>query len=468
MPAAAQAEDTAPRLPPAVQAALARAGVPLESVSVLVVDTAGGAPRLAWQSGQAMNPASVMKLVTAYAALDRLGAAYVWRTPVFFGGRVQGGVLRGPLYIRGGGDPKLVMERIWLLLRRVQGMGVRAIDGDIVLDNSRFALPAHDAARFDGNPLRPYNAAPDALLLNFKALTLHFTPDDSAGAAHVQYDPPLGGMALQERVPLAAKGSQCGDWKAQLKLDAAQAARRIAFGGQFPAACGAKIWHLAPAAPDAFAAHAIAGMWQALGGSLTGQVRSGRVPDGLKAALELPSPALAEVIRDINKYSNNVMAQQVFLTLSMTDENSPASFAASRQILAQWWRTHWPQARAPHVDNGAGLSRSARITADSLAHMLQHAWRSPLMPEFVASLPLAGVDGTLRRRFAQARMRAHLKTGTLADVSALAGYVHAASGRRYVLVAIANHANAQAAQAAWEALLDWTAHDMPADGKAHD
>jgi len=435
-----------------------RAKLPREAVAALVVDVEGRAtPRLAWQSTVAMNPASVMKLVTTYAALDTLGAAYVWRTPVFFGGAVQDGVLRGSLYIQGQGDPKLVMERLWLLLRRVQGMGVQRIDGDIVLDHSRFAVPAHDAARFDQQPWRPYNAAPDALLVNFKALTVHFTPDPGAGVAHLQYDPPLAAIALQTSVPLAAPGSACGDWKARVRLDV-RTTQRIAFGGQFPAACGARLWHLAPAAPEAFAARAVEGMWRALGGQLGGRARTGHVPEGLQAVWQSASPALAEVVRDVNKYSNNVMAQQLFLTLSLGDE-TPASFAASRRVLGQWWRAHWPHAPAPAVDNGAGLSRTARITAASLAQMLQHAWRSALMPEFVASLPLAGVDGTLRRRLQSVSAQAHLKTGSLANVSALAGYVHAASGKRYVLVAMANHANAQAAQDAWDALVDWTVHD---------
>jgi D-alanyl-D-alanine carboxypeptidase/D-alanyl-D-alanine-endopeptidase (penicillin-binding protein 4) len=211
---AARAQATGP-LPAEVEAALARARLPRDALSVLVVDAQGGrqAARLAHRAQVAMNPASVMKLVTTYAALDLLGPAYTWSTPVYVDGQVQGGSLKGNVYIQGQGDPKLVMERLWLLLRRLQGQGIHVILGDIVLDRTAFDVPEHDAARFDGEPLRPYNAAPDALLLNYNAVVMTFVPDAAAGLARIQYDPPLAGVQRQATVPLAAPGAECGDWR---------------------------------------------------------------------------------------------------------------------------------------------------------------------------------------------------------------------------------------------------------------
>lgn len=444
------------RIPAAVDAALARAKIPRDAVSLLVMDVDGkSAPRLAWRTHQSMNPASVMKLVTTYAALDQLGPAYVWRTPVFLGGSVDNGALRGNLYIQGQGDPKLVLERLWLMLRRLQGLGVKVIVGDIILDRSAFQLDAHNAATFDNEPWRPYNASPDALLVNYKALALSIAPDSGAGVARIQYDPPMFGMNNQETVPLAAPNSDCGDWRSKMQLDMNDP-QRIAFLGAYPAQCGDKSWSIAPAQPERFAAKAIEGMWRDLGGKLTGSVRDGRVPAGLQPAFQSESPSLSEVVRDINKYSNNIMAQHVFLTLGM-QRTGVASFEASRQALAQWWQARWGAAELPDVDNGAGLSRNAAITANGLGLMLQSAWASPVMPEFMASMPIVGVDGTLRRSNSKYAGAAHLKTGTLRDSTALAGYVDAANGRRYVLVAMANHANAGAARAAWDALIDWTA-----------
>ena len=446
-------------LPPEVESALARAQVPREALSVLVADAESPrkAPRLVWRAQLPANPASVMKLVTTFAALDQLGPAYTWNTPVYVEGALQGGTLQGNVYIRGQGDPKLVVERLWLLLRRLQGQGVQAIAGDIVLDRSAFQLPEHDPARFDGEPLRPYNAAPDALLLNYQAITMTFVPDSAAGLARVTYDPPLAGMRLQATVPLAAPGAACGDWRAGLRAELAEPAR-IGFAGVFPSACGERAWSVAPAQPAGFAARAVEGMWRELGGRLSGQVRDGRVPAGLQPAFSVASPPLAEVVRDINKYSNNVMAQQVFLTLGL-QKNGAGSFEGAREALRLWWRQRFGEADMPVLENGAGLSRDERISAQALARMLQAAWASPVMPELLASLPIAGVDGTLRRSQNRSAGAAHLKTGSLRDVSAIAGYVDGASGRRYVLVAIANHPNAGAVRPALDALIDWVARD---------
>lgn len=454
----ARAQVPAP-LPAEVDAALVRARLPREALSVLVVDAQGGrqAPRLAHRAQVAMNPASVMKLVTTFAALDLLGPAYTWSTPVYIDGTVQGGSLKGNVYIQGQGDPKLVMERLWLLLRRLQGQGVQSIVGDIVLDRSAFDVPEHDAARFDGEPLRPYNAAPDALLLNYNAVAMTFVPDAAAGLARIQYDPPLAGVQRQATVPLAASGAECGDWRAALRAELIDPAR-TAFQGVYPAGCGDRVW--AAAFPDArgFAGRAVEGMWRELGGKLTGTVREGAVPARLKPAFVATSPPLAEVVRDVNKYSNNVMAQQLFLTLALR-RNGVATFEGARDTLRQWWQARLGDAEPPVPDNGAGLSREARISAQALARMLQVAWASPVMPELVASLPIAGVDGTLRRSQSRAGA-AHLKSGSLRDVMAVAGYVHAASGRRYVLVALVNHTQAGAARPVLDALVDWTARDQ--------
>jgi D-alanyl-D-alanine carboxypeptidase/D-alanyl-D-alanine-endopeptidase (penicillin-binding protein 4) len=471
-------------LPPEVTSALARAKVPLDAVTLLVVDAeAKSAPRLSHRASVQVNPASVMKLVTTYAALDLLGPAYTWRTPVFVEGAVRDGTLFGNLYIQGQGDPKLVTERLWLLLRRVQGLGINKIAGDIVLDHDAFETIAADPAGFDGEPLRPYNAAPDALLISFKSVVMTFVPDSSANLAHVQFEPPLAGVQMQASVALSA--GECDDYRAALKADFSDPAR-IRFAGVYPAACLEKVWSVAYVDPASYNVRAVEGLWFAMGGKLAGTVREGRIPVAVGAApkttiqpaFELISPPLAEIIRDINKFSNNVMAQQLFLTLSLPanahnanplgTSTGPvanpvtyqkASRKASGEVLRRWWQERIGSDEAPTLDNGAGLSRIERISAQALAHLLQVAYQSPLMPELMSSLPIAGVDGTQKRSRAQALGRAHLKTGSLRDVAALAGYVHGASGKRYVLVAVANHPNASAARPAFEALLDWAVKD---------
>ena len=198
-----------------------------------------------------------------------------------------------------------------------------------------------------------------------------------------------------------------------------------------------------------------------MGGQLGGTVRDGTAPASAPV-FEMTSPPLAEVIREINKFSNNVMAQQVFLTLSLASpgaNGARASVEASREVMRRWWTMRLGAADLPVLDNGSGLSRDGRISAQALGHLLQTAYRSPLMPELMASLPITGVDGTQKRSQASAQGRAHLKTGSLKDVLALAGYIHGTSGKRYVLVALVNHANAYAARPALDALVDWAVND---------
>jgi len=455
--AALSCSAAATGLPAEVEAALARAKVPADAIAIVVQEAGGNVPRLAWRASQPSNPASVTKLVTTYAALDLLGPAWTWATPVWLNGRLGAdGVLDGDLVIKGSGDPSLVFERVWLVLRRVRQAGVREIKGDIVLDRSAFQVAERSPADFDGEPLRPYNAQPDALLLNYRSIALVFTPRPASGIALVAIDPPLHGVAVDASVPLRA-ASACGDWRSELKLDVSDASR-IRLRGEFAAACGAKSWPLATADPGGYNARVLEAMWREAGGTLGGRVRDGAAPQTVPD-FEFDSPPLAQVVRDINKFSNNVMAQQLFLTLGL-QATGVGSERSARDTLAAWLHgAIGSRAEGVVLDNGSGLSRDTRISAAALAALLQSAWTSPVMPEFVASLPILAQDGTLRRARGEAAARfagrAHLKTGSLQGVAAIAGYLLTPDAKRYVIVAIVNHPNAQAARPALDALLAW-------------
>lgn len=449
-------------LPTAVRQALRQADVPPQAMSVVVwpVDAAYRQPRLMHRPDEVTHPASVMKLITTWAGLQLLGPEYTWRTQVLTEGAVRDGVLHGHLLLRGGGDPKLVLERAQALMAQIREAGVREVRGDIVLDRSVFDV-APPSEPFDDEPLRPYNVWPDGLLMNFRSVIYTFVPDSAAGVAQVRSEPPLAGLQVPPTVPL--KSGECSDWRTGLQADFADALRPR-FAGAYPSRCGERPWPLAFALPDEHAPRMVQALWQAAGGSLGGRVRWGAVSPQAKPLLTHTSLPLREVVADINKMSNNVMAQQLFLTLS-AELGAPGRWSASRLRLARWWREQFAGLPEPVLDNGSGLSRQERSTARALATLLQRAQQDPrLGPELRASLSVLGVDGTAARWGERPpgvplTGRAWVKTGSLRDVASVAGYVRGDSGRDYVVVGIVHHPKAPQARAALEHLLAWTARD---------
>jgi len=453
-------------LPPGILKTLHKAQVPPSALSVQIMPLPGGpwpadasTKRLSHHAQDSVNPASVMKLFTTYAALHLLGPDHVWLNRVYTDGTLRDGVLVGNLVVRGSGDPKLVVERLQDLLAQVRAAGVREVRGDIVLDRSVFDVRERSEP-FDDEPLRPYNVAPDGLLLNFKAVVYKFTPDAASGQVQVRFEPPLAGLAVPTHLPLTQ--SPCHDWRRQLQADFSQPLQ-VRFAGRYPASCGEREWPVAFPEPQAYAPRVMQALWLGAGGLLTGQVRYGSRPASARLLLEAPSLPLSEVIKDINKFSNNVMAQQLYLTLS-SEMGAPGRLEASRLRLSQWWRTGFAGQDEPVLDNGSGLSRSERSTAQALTALLQAAHAGPHARHFVDSLSVAGVDGTaarLKERLPQSPVigNAWLKTGSLRDVASVAGYVQGQSGQRYTLVAMLHHPNAHQARAALDQLLEWTVRD---------
>ena len=444
----------AQELPPAVADALQRAQIPQSAVGVHVQEIASATVMLGLNDAQPFNPASTMKLVTSNAALEILGPTFSWKTQAFIDGVQHGDVLQGDLIIKGSGDPKLVLENFWMFLRRIRSRGIREIRGNLLLDRSVFEERPFDAAQFDGDPLKPYNVGPDALLLNYKSLSFRFTPDEARGLVHVSVDPPLAAFLLY--APKISSGD-CGDWR--VKLNAAIDSYGARFNGTYPAGCGERFWHVHPypLSHTKYFDLAFRRFWAELGGTLKGETRSGTLPPTARLVAEWDSASLSEVIRDINKFSNNVMARQLLLTIAYQVNKLPANPEQGAAIVRAWLAAKGIDAPELSIENGSGLSRTERIAPSTMGKLLAATFRSPTMPEFMASLPLVGYDGTMRQRLNGQTVagKAHIKTGLLNDVRNIAGYVLAASGRRYVVVCMINHPNALRGNEAQDALLQW-------------
>jgi len=441
-------------LPTEVAEAFARAGIPLDAVGAYAQEIGNNVPLVASNATAPMNPASTMKLITTDAALELLGPAYTWKTRAYINGRMKRDVLIGDLIIKGGGDPKLVLENFWLFLRQIRAHGIREIRGNVLLDRSLFEDGFYDPAAFDGEPFRSYNAGPDALLLNYKSFAFRFFPDLANRQIRVVLDPPLPGYRVT--IPLL-KGGDCGDWKT--RLQPTFNGGETVFAGTYAASCGDRSWYVHPyhMTNVQYVGSIFSQLWNELGGVFVGQVKDGALPDGAQLVAEWESPSLAEVVRDINKYSNNVMARQLLLDTAAEAYKIPANPRYGAQVIKSWLAAKGIEAPDLAIENGSGLSRNERVSAVTMGRVLNAAFQSPTMPEFISSLPVVGMDGTMRRRLvAQGIARsAHIKTGSLNEVRAIAGYVLGAKGKRYVVSCIVNHPNAAAAQQAMDLLLEW-------------
>lgn len=454
---------SADSLPRPLEQALHKAGIPSDAAAVWVRQVDKKQPELRHNADRPMNPASVMKLVTAFAALDALGPAHTWTTSISTDGSVRDGVLNGNLYITGSADPLLTQERLSKMFRQLRAIGVETVSGDIVLDDSILRLPPHDPYAFDQRGLRPYNSGPYGLLMHFNTVQLLLIPDTAAGRpVSVIANPPLTGIPIDNRILTTA--GNCGIWYSRLeaRLENQESSPRLVLSGSLPASCGTQSWGVSPFSPAQFSAAMTATEWQAAGGKLQGQVRHGSAPSKPSVLAGNTSPALAEIVREMNKWSSNVIARQLLAVLGLNyarthNDTTVDMVTAGGAAATERLRLAGVGIEGLRIENGAGLSRSARIRADTLGEMLIAAWQRPFMPEFIAALPIAGIDGTARRQFGRGavRGRAHIKTGTINQVRAIAGYLQDGEGRRYAIVMMVNHPNAAASVEAQNALLEW-------------
>jgi D-alanyl-D-alanine carboxypeptidase/D-alanyl-D-alanine-endopeptidase (penicillin-binding protein 4) len=453
-------------LPTEIAKALRLHELSSEDISLYLRRVTEPEARIAVNAEFARSPASTIKLVTTVAALDQLGPEYRWRTRAYLGGALESGRLSGDLIIRGGGDPAISTERLWRFLWELRARGLEHIDGDIAIDNSAFAPPPTSRDAFDGDGERPYNALPVAFSINGQVTRVEAQIDPASGRLRSWLEPPLAGVRLLDQARVTSAPCTAKHHRLTLETSIEAPEPAVTLSGSFASQCESDRLERLLLPPLDHAAGAILALWSQLGGTVAGEIREGETPPGAVPFHTLESDPLAQVVRDINKQSDNLMTRTLLLTLGMGHEDGPATLEKGRAALADWLDRQGLDLPGLVIDNGSGLSRETTISAEGLARVLAWAYAHPEMSELIASLPIVGVDGTLATRLRRTPIegQGHIKTGTLRGVTAMAGFLVDRDGERWILVSLINNPRLQTwrGKAVEDRILRWV-HEQGRD-----
>jgi len=440
----------------ALLALMKKSKVPTDNLSVYISDVNADQPMLSHNIDTARSPASTIKLVTTYAALKALGPNFAWSTEAWARGEISNGVLTGDLILKGYGDPFLVYERYWKFVNELRDRGLKEITGDIIIDSSHYKLPKHDRKAFDGQSFRVYNAGVTPLMFNFQATRLWLSPptEETSSEVNLKLYPSSNKIKLTNQLKLV-KG-RCKRSHGRPKLSWGPE-KQLLVSGRFARSCKPRFLMRLISEPKQLAFDAFKQFWLGSGGAFSGKLKSGQVQKKDELFHIYTSPTLGEQIRLINKWSNNVMTRQLFLTTGVNRYGAPATIEKGRDAILAVLQRQGVDTKGLIIDNGSGLSRKSRISARQMAQLLDAAYRDAYMPEFMSSLSLPGLDGTLAARFRNEDLagRSHLKTGTLNRVTAIAGYMLNRQGRRLIVVIQQNGARTSKGTKIQNEILRW-------------
>jgi serine-type D-Ala-D-Ala carboxypeptidase/endopeptidase (penicillin-binding protein 4) len=431
--------------------------LPASAVSFSIIDTESGRIVAADNPDTPRSPASTVKVVTTFASLDLLGPAYTWHTLASTRGTLRDGVLDGDLILQGGGDPYMTLERWWSFARALRDKGLKSIKGDIVIDDTAFALDKEDAAAFDGKPNRSYNVLPDAMMVNFQSVEFRLLANTDAGRVDIVPSPAPVNLIIENKIRFVAGRCSGPAARVDFKVES-QSWDRVSFSGALSPYCEERRITRVLLQPATYAFGTFVELWRQLGGEFSGRLRIEPRPVDAQLLLSFDSLTLGEIVRLTNKFSSNLMARHLLLTIGSDRQGSPATLEKGAAAMAEWGHARGLDLQGMDIDNGSGLSRKTHISTLQMARLLNAAHHSAFAPEFEASLPLAGVDGTLKSRMKNSPAGSvRLKTGHIDGVSGVAGYVTTSSGKTYVLVSLINHPRTDygAGEPVHAALVSW-------------
>ncbi|MGH9866653.1 MAG: D-alanyl-D-alanine carboxypeptidase/D-alanyl-D-alanine endopeptidase [Candidatus Polarisedimenticolia bacterium] len=423
-------------LGPSLAAILKTPDLARSQVGMRVVEADTGRVLFDHNAEMPLKPASNMKVMTSAAALSLLRPEYVFNTLFMASSRPVNGVLAGDLYIKGYGSPALSGEQWWLMAREMKARGIDRVEGDLVGDDSYFdgldrpqGWPSHTEDAF-------YNAPVSALSADYNAVTIVVRPGRMGGTPEVVLTPFASFFKVANRAVTTASRSNL---RVGRQFDGTQ--NVIVVDGQISARSAPSISYRAVEQPTFYALSAFREAASKEGIVINGVSRRGSIPQGALRLYEHESRPLTDLVRTMNKLSNNYMAESFLKTLGAETAGVPGSVEKGAAAVTSFLEGLGVDTRNLVLADGSGLSHADRLTAASLTAVLLAMYRDfESSFEFITSLPIGGVDGTLDRRMvggpAQRRIRA--KTGHLNGVSSLSGYAFTNQGRALAFSILVN------------------------------
>jgi D-alanyl-D-alanine carboxypeptidase/D-alanyl-D-alanine-endopeptidase (penicillin-binding protein 4) len=396
-------------------------------------------PMVSWNTHVTRSPASVIKLLTTYASVLKLGFDYRWETKFLHTGSLKNGTLYGDLYVKASGDPTLETEDMYDIVSQISAVGIRKITGNIIIDRTLFNVENKNNSGFDKNVHSPYNAMPDAIMFNKRKSTICIIP--TSQRAKVEKDVPDESYNVINNLRMvngSCKGGRA--WpKVSIKTNASERST-VFLTGDLSKRCGKREVCKVISMPHRAFYYALKNSLSNSGISFLGTLKLRKVPFDAKYLFSHYSDSLESVISTVAKKSDNLVARQVMLTMGAVTYGEGSTLYKSRKAIETTLNQyHILEQGTTHIDNGSGLSRTSTLTAKSLANLLDHAYKN-YGHRWMNTLAIAGIDGTIKYRFRNSSIfgRAWMKTGTIRGVKNIAGYVEGASGQYYVVVVLVN------------------------------
>jgi D-alanyl-D-alanine carboxypeptidase/D-alanyl-D-alanine-endopeptidase (penicillin-binding protein 4) len=424
-------------LPHSITKMLTRNKIDPSTISLLIREVKSGNVIASQTPDRSRTPASVMKILTTYSALTDLGTSFRWPTKFYYTGRFNGGTIHGDLAIEAFGDPSLTSGDINRIAKRLRRLGVRRIQGDMIIDRTFFASQDKVTSGFDRNRYSEYNAMPDAMMLNDHMSRIVVRPRN--GKFEVTKSIPNDAYDIVNYLKPTDQACRGKYGWPNIGINNKGSRPAIVVSGTLSTHCPKRTY-------AKLLTHSYESFYHAFRAALTrarihfdGKMVLERIPSKARALLVHHSKPLLKVVAKTNKKSNNLYARHIFLLLGAQHEGAPATEAKGAKAIRSILSARGVWSDRIRISNGCGLSRHSYVTASALVAILQDAYKT-LGKQWMNTLSIAGKDGTIKRRFKRSIAKGHawMKTGTLNNAKNIAGYVRGKSGKYYALAILYN------------------------------